>query len=111
AVSVSAGSIDRVPGFVCTHGAWIRDCVAHGFDASLSRHHQSVPDSAVAAFGGAVPLVERVVMAAVADGDQSADVWRRGAAKCSLSGEPGRIFAGRVDGNADPIFAGDVWHR
>ena len=69
-----------LPGRVFADRAGLHHRLADGFDRRLSRHHQPVPDSAVAALGIAVSAVRRVLLDSRADAHQSADLRDRSAA-------------------------------
>ena len=70
-----AGGADRLSGFLCADRAGIHHRLVHGFDSGLPRHHQSVPDSAVAALRGAVSAGGRFRLDSIPDTNQPADLW------------------------------------
>ncbi len=72
-------------GRVFAHRAGLHHRVADGFDAGLSRHHQPVPDSAVAAVGLAVSALRRVAVDSPADAHQSADLRDGSTARAAVS--------------------------
>ena len=57
-----ADGADHLSGRVFADRAGLHHRLAHGFHAGLSRHHQPVPDSAVAAVGIAVSALRRVAV-------------------------------------------------
>src|SRR5579883_3397414 len=101
----AADRAHRAAGFLRADRARLRHRLADGFHLRLSCHHQPVPDSAVAALRGAVPVVERIRMAAGTYAYQSVDLRRGGAAHSSLPEPPHRGIAGRLDGHAGAVLA------
>ncbi len=65
---------DGLSGFVRADGARLCHRLAHGFHPGVSRHHQFVPDSAMAALGRALPSVRRFGLDSLADVCQPTDV-------------------------------------
>src|SRR6185437_8237658 len=94
--AIRPAGADRVSGVVFADRSGLRHCLAHGFDTGVPCHHQSISDSAVAAFGGAVPSLGRFGMAALADATESAHLRRGSFARIAL---PRNRFAGLLCGN------------
>ncbi len=78
--------LTSLPGGLLVDSARLRDRVADGLDPGLPRHHQPVPDSALATFGIALPGQQRVEVAQVADAHQPAYLRDRGAPGAHVSG-------------------------
>ena len=95
------------PGVVRPDRAGLRHRMAHGFDASLSRHHQFIFDSAVAAFGSAFSDLESLRVDSLAHVCQPADLRSGGSAHPDVSGGAEfiliRILADRVAFDAGAV--------
>ena len=95
--SVASFALDcrhSIPGRFFTHGPGFRDRVAHGFDTRLSRHHQPVPHTALAALRIALPAHRSVFLDSYADAHQPAHLWNRSLARVALSRQRFTRFPG-----------------
>src|SRR5262249_52373864 len=101
---VPAGSHRRVSGFLRLDSSGICHRLAHGFDASLPRHYQSLSHSVVASLWGAVPALRRIGLVARADADQPVDLWSGSATAVVLSGHGWRVISGGSNGSPGVVL-------
>ena len=97
-----------VPGFVFSDCARLRHRMAHGFVAGLSRHRQSVSDSAVAAVGRAVSAVGGFGVDSGDYATESADLWSGSPALALVSGRGNQLPVAVGNGYACSVFTGHV---
>ena len=99
-----AGRRGGVSGFVFADRARLRDRLAHGFFASLSRHRESVSDSVVAAVRRIVPARGRFGMDSHHHASEPADLRRGSAARPPVSRRGDQVFRCPQQWRRSPCF-------
>src|SRR5207248_8281472 len=71
----SSGRAHGLSGFLRAYRSWLRNRVAYGFDARLSRGYQFISDSYLATLRRALSARGSFGMDSASDAHQSADLW------------------------------------